>query len=280
MAFTDDLLSFLGQHVNPFKGIIKTDIAPHNRTLRTDFGQKLEDAFTVFFGAPCQANFGLFDLCTFGIPLAIHQAWCWCLNHKDPLIQYGLGFFVGLFNIPLLVPRFLIALVLTFNPLSLLVTAIVHFISQTLAGGNELKKEALALILTSEKSGAVNLAAELARPSEHLGYNFFHSLENLRISYEDGRILAESPHDQLIKLKVNRVLINQECGEKNKMVGNKFCYLPIFADGSVDLNAKNLKALKALKALIKLNVGDVTNNFEKTEAGKEILKNIMAAPAA
>ena len=262
--------------INPFKGIIKTDIAPHNRTLRTSFGWKLQDAFTVFFGAPCKANAGVFDLCTLGIPLAIHQAWCWCLNQENPWISYPLGFLVGLINVPLLIPRILVAAICVLNPISLIVTGVVHFISQYIAEGEALKKEAFKLVLSDTEGHKINLDEELVplnywSNGENYSTPTFLSLENFRIQIEGNT------------LKVKQVFVSAEVAclpsalIKHRHIGDNFCYLPIFKDGQVVKHGENLKALKAL---MQLNVGNVTENLEKTLEGKELLKNIMAAPAA
>lgn len=259
--------------INPFKGIIKTNIAPHNRTLRTSFEWKLQDAFYVFFGVPCKAHFGIFDICTLGIPLIIHQAWGWCSRHKNPRIKYTLGFLVGLFNVPLFISRILVAAVCTYNPVSLMVTWAVHLISQYIAGGKTLKEEAFQLILTDKKNKQLNLRAELTDPEydkEGLFPRYPSSPENLGI-----KVIFEKA--QSIKLEVKQIFQSTDGEGSQEYLGNKFCYSPIFKDGKITTNSENLKALKAL---IKLNVGNVTYQLEKTPEGTALLKNIMAAPAA
>jgi|GEM_PF-5227230 len=56
------------EKLDPFRGIFETKRFPHARTLRTTFGQKVEDAFFVLAGdlwnTPDKSHAGLLDFIT------------------------------------------------------------------------------------------------------------------------------------------------------------------------------------------------------------------------
>src|SRR5262245_46114261 len=127
---------------NPCKGIIKTDTAPHNRTLRTDFWRKLKDAFIIFYGAFCRRKLGILDYCALGLPFAMQQLASDLSNALNPWIKYGIGLPVYLLAALLIILKALIAAIIVFNPVSLIVTAAVQFVVWYIAGGKELQEQA------------------------------------------------------------------------------------------------------------------------------------------
>lgn len=266
---------------NPFHWIIETKTSPHALTLRSSFKDKLRGATTLFFGGFDYNKegkldaimVGIFDICTLGIPLMILLGWDWCKNHENPFVKYFLGFFIRVLNVVFTIARILTALVFAYNPLTLIVTGIVHLISEFIAGGKELREAALSLQVTGKNLEKSSLRDELNREDMYhdniTPLPYADPIEALRINVVPGKSNA------IEKLEIARAVQSKNkegMFEHYNTPGDTSYHLPVFSpDGKCSVDANT----GGLKELIRLNIGGVTAELEKTPEGEAILKNIM-----
>ena len=245
---------------NPGRDIVETKISPHARTLRTNFKQKLKDAFFVVAGSAnilgrfyqkklnkfnyendyeVRKHIGLLDIVTLGVFQMIDSLALLVWGSQNFLIKLGLGFIFGIIAIPLAIVRGLIAAVIVFNPLSLIVIGAVHWLSQDVFGGAELNEKIKRFLLYKNPNAEENNKETC--PNTHSV-----TREEFWPTYSLGTGL---PH-----------FVKQE----NRIIGLEIrtrCfrfYAPLFSHQGVDENE-----IEKVRAAFKLNLARITGQMEE-----------------
>lgn len=167
--------------LNPFTGIIETKFSPHARTLRTGFGRKVLDTFSVFWGHPTdldrpkwgKARMGLFDYATLMVPYIIHRINHWAnkrahlggtyeeQSRRHPAVIPVLFLTAPLAGI-LLVARFIFSITATVAALPII--GAVQLVASL--ASRKLKKDVDALVLTDSFEDQLSQPSNQPQSSE------------------------------------------------------------------------------------------------------------------
>lgn len=286
-AYTSGLNIFpFLEFLNPGRGIIETKSSPHARTLRTDFKGKLRDAFFVFFGVRKDLfsllsgsvksgihpqHTGVLDVATLFIPAMLDRLTMVAMENENWFL-FG---FLLVFDVPLVLARMLIAAVLAFNPLSLLVIAIVNGISQYGEDGEEMKDTLLKLSNESETQ-------EIAQASFNTGMSARSSSIFIRSSTK--QVLSELQEKGIpVGIENLNTIVGKTKGGDHTVEFYVHNDPDDFSKekrdndtmiGSFVVDENNSHIRKAMEAAIKLNWGGLTSKLEASneQSDQELLR--------
>lgn len=189
-------------------------------------------------------------------------------SSKNPLI-IGLGIFLLILNLPLLLARFLVAAVLAFNPLSLFIIGMVHLASQYLAGGAALKNKVVTFIkkLTENEDNTFTTNREYPMNGKD-------QIDKFR-EYNDDQLAIDSLN---VMLSDGHKAIHFAMPSRDgvKLISFVWHIPSVFYTN----NDKNADREEFEKALLKLNCGGITNEIEAlndNESPKTLL-NLIESP--
>lgn len=269
---------------NFFRIFKETDTLPYARFLRTDFSQKLIDAFFVFAGtenlffiwvdSPARMwwpspnyvkdQIGLLDILTLFIPLVLDRCAKEVWISDNPLVQWGLGFMIGLIVIPLNLVRVVVAGIFAFNPVSFIIIGMIHLFSQYVAGGEKLKQKL-------PKAGDMIFTDVTDNGSESVDNDA--KFWNVRTRFDGpGMEVPEfvKKDDQIIGLKV--LSSSDNCDFQSKINRGSFSYLPLFVPNTTVLR-------EPVRSVLALNWDRVTEVMEdyidrnKNDDSSKIVEN-------